>query len=220
MTNAPIEVLYRSERVAVVNKPSGIVVHRSAMANDKDVAMMRARDTLGVHVWPVHRLDRGTSGALAFALTEDAARELREAFDAQLVRKEYIAIARGEMPEHVVVDYAVPKSEDSTERVDAVTEFERVHMGEWFSVVRARPRTGRYHQIRRHLSHLRHPLACDSSYGTGWFNRKMRADTGLTRLALHACSIHIPGEPLVLAPLSEDLCEAFRRLGVPSPGGS
>ena len=70
-----IPILYRDDSLLVVNKPAGLLTHRSHLAPDTDVAMMRARDTIGAHVWPLHRLDRGTSGALAFGLDEDAARE-------------------------------------------------------------------------------------------------------------------------------------------------
>jgi len=212
-----IDVLYRDDDLLVVDKPAGLMTHRSELAPDRDVAMTRARDTIGAYVWPLHRLDRGTSGALAMALSEDAARTMRVAFDEGRVAKVYIAIVRGEAPEHVVVDHPVPRSQDG-ERVPAVTELRRLFLGEFFSVVEARPRTGRFHQIRRHASHLRHPLANDTNYGTGWFNRRVRAEGGLTRLALHAAAIRLPtpaGAVRVRAPLPDDLASAMLRLGVP-----
>lgn len=209
-----VRVLYSDERVVVVDKPSGLLVHRSDLARDRDVVMTRVRDAIGARVWPVHRLDRATSGALAFALSEEAARALHGAFERGEVEKRYLAIARGEVPERATVDYAIPKGEDKP-RVPAVTRLARLHAGDWFSVVEARPLTGRYHQIRRHLAHLRHPIANDSNYGTGWFNRKIRAEAGLLRLALHAVELVLPGPVRVQAPLPPDLREAFERLGVP-----
>lgn len=214
-----IDVLFRSERVLVVSKPPGLLVHRSELASDSDVAMIRARDAIGQHVWPVHRLDRQTSGALVFALTEDSARELRELFDRGAVEKTYVAIVRGAPPERVHVDYAIPKGEGK-ERVPAITDVVRVAQGEYASLVVARPRTGRYHQIRRHMAHLRHPIANDSSYGTGWFNRKVREDTGLMRLALHAQSVTIPtknGTIEARAPLFSDFAIALEKLGLGLP---
>jgi tRNA pseudouridine65 synthase len=178
--------------------------------------MTRVRDAIGARVWPVHRLDRATSGVLAFALSEASARELRAAFDRGSVEKVYLAIARGHAPERIVVDHPVPRAEGK-ERVSAVTELRRLHAGSYFSIVEARPRTGRFHQIRRHLSHLRHPIACDSNYGTGWFNRKIRTEAGLERLALHALSIRLPtrdGPVTVTAPRARDFERALERLGV------
>lgn len=209
-----IDVLHRDADVVVVDKPAGIVVHRSDMARERDVAMMRARDTIGAHVWPVHRLDRQTSGALVFALSEDSARALREAWDDGRVRKTYLAIVRGAPPDRVVVDYAIPKAEDGP-RVDAVTEVWTLARGEWCSLVLASPRTGRFHQVRRHMAHLRHPIANDSNYGTGWFNRKVREEGGLMRMALHAHSLTLPNVGVVVAPLPLDMTLAIERLVMP-----
>ncbi len=212
-----LSVLYRDDDLLVVDKPSGLLTHRSELAPDRDVAMTRARDAIGARVWPVHRLDRGTSGALAFALSEEAARSLAAAFERGEVKKRYVALARGEPDPHSLVDYAIPKGEGKA-RVSAVTELRRLYAGGWFSVVEARPRTGRFHQIRRHLAHVRHPIANDSNYGTGWFNRKVRAEAGLLRLALHALELCVPGRSgpvTVRAPLSPDLRDAFQRLAVP-----
>lgn len=245
-----IPILHRDAELLVVDKPAGLLTHRTELAPDRDVAMMRARDTLqalldaeraasevpelpeessgedtasmhqAAYVYPVHRLDRGTSGALAFALTEDAARSYRTAFDEGRVEKVYYALARGTMPEEAHVEYAIPKAEGK-ERVMAVTDFRLLHAGEWFCLVEARPRTGKFHQIRRHLAHLRHPIAGDTNYGTGWFTRKVREEGGLLRLGLHAASITLPGpahDPssiTVRAPLASDFREALLRFGVP-----
>lgn len=213
-----IGILYRDDDLVVVDKPPRLLTHRSRLATDRDVAMTRARDTIGTYVYPVHRLDRQTSGALLFALNEDAARALRHAFDNGEVHKTYLAIARGETPPECLIDYAVPNDENG-QRVDARTRLRTRHVGSYFSIVEATPETGRYHQIRRHMSHLRHPLACDSNYGTGWFNRKIRQETGLTRLALHAARLSFPhprGERIVITcPLALDFATALRALSVP-----
>lgn len=213
-----LSILYRDDDLLVVDKPAGLLTHRSELSPDRDVAMTRARDAIGAHVFPLHRLDRGTSGALSFALSREAARSFSAAFERGEVKKRYLALARGEPPEHALVDYAIPKGEGK-ERVPAVTELRRLHAGGWFSVVEAHPTTGRFHQIRRHLAHLRHPIANDSNYGTGWFNRKMRAEAGLGRLALHAAELTLParsGSITVQAPLPADLLRALELLAVPS----
>lgn len=215
-----ITILHRDASLVVVDKPAGVLVHRTELAGDDDVAMMRVRDALGQWVWPVHRLDRQTSGALVFALDESTARELRTAFDEGRVRKTYLAFVRGTFPGSVEVDYAIPKREGGV-RVPARTSFVLRATGPLpgaegatWSLVEARPETGRYHQVRRHLAHLRHPIACDSNYGTGWFNRAMRS-LGLGRLGLHAARIELPrgeGTVAVDAPLAADLVALEARL--------
>lgn len=212
-----IPVLYRDQALLVVDKPAGLLTHRSALAPDSDVAMTRARDTIGAKVWPLHRLDRGTSGALAFGLSEESARAWQRELEGGAVQKVYVALVRGVAPAEVVLDYPVPRAERG-ERVPALTAFRRLWAGEHCSLIEARPRTGRYHQIRRHLSHLRHPIACDANYGTGWFNRKIRAETPLARLGLHALSLTFPrptGALSVSAPLPADFAAALAELGAP-----
>ena len=114
-----MELLFVDDHVAVVNKPSGLLVHRG-WGNDDDVAMFRLRDALGAHVYPVHRLDRATSGALVFARTRDAAAILSQSFESRQVDKRYLALVRGAPAESGVIDHPIPKSEGGA-RVPAVT---------------------------------------------------------------------------------------------------
>lgn len=212
-----MDILYRDDELAVVNKPSGLLTHKSTWSGPADdAAVQQARDALGVHVWPVHRLDRQTSGALLFALSAEVAARMQEAFEAGLVEKRYLAIARGVVPGEVHVDHPIPRGEGKP-RAPAVTDFRRVAVDALSraSLVEAFPRSGRFHQVRRHLAHLRHPIGGDSNYGTGWFNRFMRDEVGLPRLALHAASLRLParsGEVLVSAPVPADLEGAIARL--------
>ncbi|HIA04416.1 MAG TPA: pseudouridylate synthase [Myxococcales bacterium] len=215
-------LLYQDEHVAVVNKPSGMLVHRG-WDRDRIVAMTALRDLLDTHVYPVHRLDRPTSGAVIFALNVEAARSLSHSFEKRLVDKRYLALVRGITPESGTIDYPIhnqPRRKGP--RVPAVTDFERLDTFERFSLVEARPLTGRLHQIRRHLRHITHPLIGDISYGTGDLNRRFRADFGLYRLALHALEITIPhpvtGESLkVGATLPSDLAEPLQKMGLKIP---
>lgn len=182
--------------------------------------MARARRAAGAHVFPVHRLDRGTSGLVLFALAPEIAGALQVAFRDGRVEKRYLALVRGIPPEEGVLDHPVPR-EPGGERVPAVTEWTRLWIfRDRYSLLECRPRTGRLHQIRRHMKHLSCPLIGDVNYGKGEHNRLFRADFGLSRLALHAFALDldhpVTSARLALrAPIPEDLAEPFRRMGVP-----
>lgn len=201
-------LLYRDDHVAVADKPSGLLVHRG-WGNDRDVLMMRVRDEVGCWVYPVHRIDRGASGAVLFALSSDTARILGGAFERAEVYKRYIALVRGIPDEHGVIDHDIPRRPNGP-RVPAVTEYRRLEVFGRYALVEARPRTGRLHQIRRHLKHISCPLIGDVRYGKGEHNRLFRDNYGLHRLALHAAELRFPhpvtGEEVaVCSPLPDDL---------------
>jgi tRNA pseudouridine65 synthase len=168
-----------------------------------------------------HRLDRATSGAIALVLESRWVEPLQRAFQEERVEKRYLALTRGLMPEHTLVDYALPRGENADDpRVDARTEFRRlgVHAGR-YCLVEARPLTGRLHQIRRHLKHIFRPILGDTSYGDGKENRKFRQEFGLMRLALHAHRLTLPhpatGQRIeVEAPLQADLAGPLAAMGL------
>lgn len=211
-----VPVLYRDARVVVVDKPSGVASHRG-WADDDDALLQRTRDTVGAWVWLVNRLDRGTSGAVVFALDAAAAAALGDAFTTGAVTKTYLALTRGHPPEHLVIDHPVPRREGA-ERVDAVTEIRRLETFGRYAWVEARPRTGRLHQIRRHLKHISCPLIGDVRYGKGEHNRLFRERFDLHRLALHAARVIAPhpdgGTLDVTAPLAPDLARCLDALRV------
>ncbi len=217
-----IDLLYVDRHVVVADKPSGLLVHRG-WDKDDDVALFRVRDALGgQHVHPIHRLDRGTSGALLFARTKEAAASLCKAFEEGRVAKTYFALVRGEPPAEGVIDHAIPKSEDGP-KVPARTRYRLLRRSsiDRCSLVEATPETGRLHQVRRHLRHLGHPLVGDVTYGSGEINRHYRATYDLHRLALHARSLAFDhpetGErTCVFAPVPSDLGDALTRLCLPS----
>jgi tRNA pseudouridine65 synthase len=182
----PIGLLYVDEHLVVADKPSGLLVHRG-WDNDDDVAMFRVRDAIGEHVFPVHRLDRGTSGALLFARNPTIAALLAGAFEEGKIEKQYLALVRGNPPDDGVIDYAIQKKEDGP-RVPALTRYRVVGRSpvDRCSLVLAMPETGRLHQIRRHLRHIDHPLIGDVKHGSGQINRHYRTTYNLHRLALHA----------------------------------
>jgi len=218
-----IELLYVDAQVVVANKPSGLLVHRG-WDKDDDVAMFRVRDAVGEHVHPMHRLDRGTSGALVFARTRAAAASLGRAFEEGRVEKKYLALVRGVPPEEGVVDHPIPKGEGKA-RVAAVTRYRRVAASpvDRCALVAAWPETGRLHQVRRHLRHLGHPLVGDVNYGDGAVNRHYRATYELHRLALHAAAVAFEHPETgarveVTAAIPPDLAGPLERLGLPSDG--
>jgi len=211
-------LIHRDDRIAAFAKPSGLLVHRG-WGNDDIVAVDLARAAVGARVHPVHRLDRATSGVLLFALDPESAAALGRAFEAGLVHKVYLALVRGVAPDEGVIDNPVPKTEGGP-RIPAVTAFRRRYAGERWSLVEARPRTGRLHQIRRHLKHISHPIVGDVNYGKGDINRLFRERFGLRRLALHAAELRFlhpfSGDEITIrASPPPDLTEPFAQLGIP-----
>jgi tRNA pseudouridine65 synthase len=219
-SSATLPVLYQDDDLLVVDKPSGLVVHRG-WARDGQVVMTLARALAGRHVYPVHRLDRGTSGVLVLALTAAAAGALGGAFEAGRVRKRYLALVRGIPPEAGVVDHPIPRVPGGP-RVPAVTRFRRLATFERYAWLEAFPETGRLHQVRRHLKHISHPVIGDVRYGKGEHNRLFRTRFGLYRLALHAAEVSLEhpesGAPAsFLAPLPADLAGPLAAMGLASP---
>ena len=202
-------ILHRDARCVAVDKPSGIATHRG-WDDSEDALLQQVRDAVGAYVHPIHRLDRGASGIVLFALDKDAARDLSAAWkDAD---KRYLAITRGHPPPHLVIDHAIPKA-PGKDRVPAVTEIWTRETFGRYALVEARPHTGRLHQIRRHLKHISCPLIGDVRYGKGEHNRIWREQFALHRLALHCMElrVHHPdgGELAVVSPLAPDLAAAI-----------
>jgi len=225
MTAPPVDpfgVLYEDDWLLALNKPSGWAMHRTrGDVGPWVVDALEAR--FGARLHTPHRLDRATSGALMVAKDADAARALDAAFANGGVRKTYAALVRGRPPASGVVDHPVPKGRGEA-RVPAVTRFETVSTGERYSLVACFPETGRFHQVRRHMKHLSHPLVGDVHYGKGDINRDFRARFGLHRLALHAASLMlahpVTGRALrVAAPIPADLRGALDALGLAWPEG-
>lgn len=234
MPERELPLLFEDAHLVAVDKPSGMVVHRG-WARDKITLVDVLAEQLGRRIHPVHRLDRGTSGVILFAYESEAIATLKRAFEARegdpAVDKTYLALVRGHPPESGTVDHPIQtKAKKQGPRVDARTDFERLWTWERprtdlpyprrYALVRAQPRTGRLHQIRRHLAHISHPLIGDVNYGKGEHNRWFREHYALHRLALHALRLSFPhpisGVPMSIAtPVPEDLAGPLRELGVP-----
>ena len=202
-------ILHRDSRCVAVDKPSGVATHRG-WADDDDALLQRVRDEVGAYVYPVNRRDRGASGIVLFALDREAARAFADAWEG--AEKVYLAITRGHPPDEIVIDHPIPRAPGEP-RVPAVTQLRRLESFGRYALVEARPRTGRLHQIRRHLKHISCPIIGDVRYGKGEHNRIFRAQHALHRLALHAASLavaHPAGGALrVECPLAADLAAAL-----------
>ncbi|MFA6034882.1 MAG: pseudouridine synthase [Myxococcota bacterium] len=217
-----MNVLYRDSRLLAVYKPSGLPVHRGMDRSPVTLVDM-VRDETGMPVaYPIHRLDRGTSGVVLFAMDAEAARVMQALLQGGGVRKTYLAIVRGVTPPEGLIDHPVPRRPGG-ERVDAVTRFKRLSSAviepREASLVELEPVTGRFHQLRRHMKHINHPIIGDSNYGKSSLNIAFRELHGLARLALHAVSlgfIHpFTGKRLeIVSALPADLSEPMKSMGL------
>jgi tRNA pseudouridine65 synthase len=223
-----LPILHLDADLVAVDKPSGLLVHRSALANDRVTCMTILRDQLGRWVYPLHRLDRGTSGVLMFGLSAESASLLGELFSERGVRKRYLAVVRGYLDGEGTIDYPLA-AEPGDAAVEAITRYRSIASVELpivvgryatarYSLVEAEPLTGRKHQIRRHMAHLRHPVIGDRVHGEGRHNRLFRDELGIDRLMLHAAEVGfthpVTGEDLVIAAaLPAEMAEVFERLG-------
>ncbi|MCU8016402.1 tRNA pseudouridine(65) synthase TruC [Shewanella sp. SM72] len=202
-----IEILYEDEHLVAIHKPAGLLVHRSYLARrERFFAMQLTRDLVGCHVFPVHRLDRPTSGVLLFAKSSEVANALCEQFASHTIEKQYLALVRGNMHESGILDYALKveldelgdKNADPNKAAqEAVTAYEPLlnteipyQSGRYptsrFALVRLSPKTGRKHQLRRHMAHLRHPIVGDTTHGDGKQNAFFREHFSINRLWLIA----------------------------------
>ena len=191
-----IRILYRDDFFLAAYKPSGVAVHHSALVRRAPVMLQALRDRLGQCVYPVHRLDRPASGLILFALTAAAARALCLQFREQRVAKTYLAVVRGWPPAQGLVDHPVPGA-NGPARLPALTAYRRLstvelplacgpHATSRYALLELQPRSGRHHQIRRHLKHISHPIVGDTELGDGRHNRLFREVFGSHRLLLQA----------------------------------
>lgn len=211
------DILYRDEILVVINKPSGLAVHRGA-SNDRVTALSEVRNLMGLWVHPVHRLDQGTSGALLFALDRRWVAPLQAQFTSNVVFKRYVALVRGTPNPKGLIDYAIPRQKGGP-RVPAKTRYEVRECFERHAWLSIQPLTGRMHQIRRHLKHIFHPVIGDTTYGDGRVNREFRIRFELHRLALHAAELRFehPLDGHVIeahAPVPDDLRRPLSRMGL------
>lgn len=198
-----LEIIYEDAQYVAINKPNGLLVHRTRIAEEKkEFALQLLRDQLGYRLHAVHRLDRGTSGVLLFAKTPEATAPLIKAFSQRQPDKTYFAIVRGYAPEAGTIDSPIRPDKDHRhkEAQAAITHFTRlatvelpIPVGPYqtvrYSLLKIKPETGRMHQIRKHFAHLRHYIIGDKKHGDWRHNRMFREQLNSPSLLLHAASL-------------------------------
>lgn len=182
--------------MVAINKPHGLLVHPSSLARDaSQFALHLLRDQLGQKVYPVHRLDRKTGGVLMFSLDKALLPEWQQSFRNGWVKKKYLAIVRGYIEQSGSIDYPIKKENGKLQ--EAVTNYKCLHRAELhfpfgihqtsrYSLVEIQPLTGRMHQIRKHFSHIRHPIIGDRPHGCNKQNRLFKEKWNMETMMLHA----------------------------------
>lgn len=219
-----LNVLYQDAHVVAIDKPAGLLVHRSMVdRHETQFAVQLLRNQLGQPVFPVHRLDRGTSGVLLFALNSETARELGRQFELQQVHKTYWAVVRGHPPTSGIIDHPLKRQPDDSkylptgldlnaEPQSAITHYQRLatvtlpvqvdrYAESRYALMALHPRTGRRHQLRRHMKHIAHPIIGDATHGKGVHNRYFAQALGCPRLLL-ACTQMTVIHPWTQQPLT------------------
>lgn len=194
-----LEIIYQDDSLIAINKPHGLLVHRSKIADDaKEFALQMLRDQIGQHVNPVHRLDRKTGGVLLFAFHKEVEIAMQKQFQEGLVDKHYLAIVRGYTPLEMEIDYPLAKENGTLQ--DAQTSFVTLQQAEIplaigkhptsrYSLVDANPKTGRMHQLRKHFAHIFHPIIGDRPHGCNKQNRYFKEHLQMNTMMLHASSL-------------------------------
>lgn len=192
----PLEIIYQDEYLVAINKPHDLLVHQSPIArNAEEFAIQILRDQINQKVYPVHRLDRKTSGVLLFALDKETNKAMTEQFTNKTTDKKYWAIVRGFAPETVTIDYALYRDDGVLQ--DAVTDIKTLetaeidmpsgkHLTSRYSLIEATPHTGRMHQIRKHMAHILHPIIADRPHGCNKQNKLWLEKFNMKTMLLHA----------------------------------
>ena len=218
-----LDIIYSDEYLVAINKPHGLLVHRSPIAADvAEFALQILRDQLGQKVFPVHRLDRKTGGVLLFALSKPIEIAMQQLFMQNQVHKEYLAIVRGHTPDTEEIDY--PLRKDNGMLQDAFTMYTTLkraeldvpfggHATSRYSLVQAVPATGRMHQLRKHFSHIFHPVIGDRTHGCNKQNKLFKETWEIDTMLLHASRIvfshPISGIPIII---NADVQSEFKRV--------
>jgi len=191
-----LEIVFQDDYLVAINKPHGLLVHRTRLSDERNFfALQMLRNQIDQHVFPVHRIDRKTSGVLLFALDQDIHQKMQLKFSLGEVNKKYLAIVRGYCEDEGIIDYPVRK--ENGRLADAVTMYKTIekvevdipmgpHKTSRYSFVEAFPKTGRMHQIRRHFAHINHPIIGDRPHGCQIQNRLFKNKWNMTTMMLHA----------------------------------
>lgn len=195
-----LDILFRDDHLIAINKPHGLLVHRSSIAADAEAfALQLLRDQTGLKVNPAHRLDRKTGGVLLFALNKEVEIAMQQQFMENRVKKKYLAIVRGHTPGTENIDYPLRKENGTLQ--EAFTGYVTLKRAELdvpfgahptsrYSLIEASPQTGRMHQIRKHMSHVFHPIIGDRTHGCNKQNKLFKDRWDMTTMLLHASQLN------------------------------
>lgn len=223
-----LDILYQDDDLIAINKPHGLLVHRSDIARDvSEFALQILRDQINTRVFPLHRLDRKTGGVLLFAFREEVVRDMQQLFLNYRIQKNYLAIVRGHTADHGSINYGL-KNEKGKEQ-EAYTEFktlEKVELeipfGKYqtqrYSLVEVTPKTGRMHQIRKHFAHILHPIIGDRPHGCNKQNKLFKEKYHMNTMLLHGrlmeFSHPVTGELIsISAPLQDEFLRMLTVMG-------
>ncbi|MEZ4921120.1 MAG: pseudouridine synthase [Saprospiraceae bacterium] len=194
-----LDILFEDEYFVAINKPEGVLVHRTQISQDTRFVMQELRDQLGQHIYTIHRLDRATSGLLIYGKTSEYAESLAVQFREKTIEKNYLALVRGWTDDRGTIDYAVQdQDKPNAPFLDAITHYETLGKSEVphaigykyttarFSLVNVRLETGRRHQIRKHFAHILHPVIGDKRHGDNKHNNYFWNTLQIPRMQLHA----------------------------------
>ena len=191
-----LDIVYQDEYLVAINKPAGMLVHRTPQARDAKVfALQELRNQLGQYVYPTHRIDRKTSGILVFALSQEVEVIMKKKFQEKEIDKTYWAVVRGFAPDAGTIDKPLEKENGSVQ--EAKTTYKKLrqvaidvpvakYSQTRLSLLEVKPETGRMHQIRRHLAHIRHYIVGDKPHGDHQFNKHFQHKFELQKMLLHA----------------------------------
>jgi tRNA pseudouridine65 synthase len=190
-----LPILYQDEHIVVIHKPAGLLMHRSPISQDTVFVLQTLRDQIGQRVYPIHRLDRATSGVLAFGLNSEMAQIVAQQFEGHQVEKEYLALVRGWVDVSGQIDHPIADDEGNNIAQQAITDYRCLQKVELpfavdryassrYSLVSVSPQTGRRQQIRKHFKHISHHLIGDTTHGNGKHNRFFREQYNIHRLML------------------------------------
>ncbi|WP_245826337.1 pseudouridine synthase [Spirosoma rigui] len=228
----PLPILYQSAELVAINKPHGLLVHRSPIASDAaEFAVQLLRDQLGQRVYPVHRLDRKTGGVLLFALNETMNATMQQQFMDGTVDKTYLAIVRGYTPDEQAIDYPLRRDDGNGgpgTLQDAFTALKTLYRTEVpipfgkhptsrYSLVELKPTTGRMHQLRKHMAHILHPIIGDRPHGCNKQNKLFLEQFGMNTMLLHARRVRfrhpiLDEEITITAPLQTEFSRMLQAL--------
>jgi len=218
-----LEIIYQDEQFVAINKPHGLLVHRTKIAKDaSEFALQLLRNQIGQHVYPCHRLDRKTSGVLLFAKDEETNKRMQIKFAEGQVSKKYLAIVRGYTNKKGIIDYPLKKEDGGIqEAVTAYTTLQQTELeisfsekpSSRYSLLEIEPLTGRMHQIRKHFAHIFHPIIGDRPHGCNKQNRLFKEKWEMTTMMLHAYVLAFQ-HPVTSQPtiISSQLFEEFKRV--------